>query len=430
MRIRATAAASAVIFWIFALSLATSGAGAEAAAESRNVPAEASSKFTEAQREYIHSWIKELVPECPREPAAMAVERFLEELQRHSSPDLERLMSPGFPVANHHSTLLRLVGAQLTGAAHAGLREEVARRRVQAILARDGAGKARGEAEAAELVAKIKGMGSVYSKRLFEGRMEDDDAALLLKKAREFGAAPVAAAPVKPKVLSAGDIASEFARRNQEGSAWQRLRALSIQSRLKTSAGEELQVLLFKLRPDRFRMAMVAGDTTRLLTAFDGEKHWQQVRGQAPQTIPLTAVGSRRYLGEFADPLVAEEGIGYERLADGTADGKKVYRIAVRRPDGSGYVAWIEPETFHQVGRETEDKQTIRYSDFRVVAGITMAFREESTDAEGRKNVLTLTAVNPNPGLIQAFFETPEAGNPGYFELERMVGRPPLAAAK
>jgi hypothetical protein len=312
------------------------------------------------------------------------------------------------------------------------LREEVARLRVQAVLVQGAGGRVVGATEARAAIAKIKTMASFYSRRLFEGRMDDDELSLLLKKTREGDAPATAApaAPAKPRELTAGDIVGEYGRRNQEGAAWQKLRALSIESQLTTATGEELKIFLFRLRPDRFRLAIQSNGATRLITMFDGARYWQRAPGRPWQEIPERGIGPNRYLGEFVDLLVADRSVTFERLPDGSDGATKIHRIAVRRTDGSGYVAWIDPVTFRQLGRETEEKMTVRYSDFRVVGGITMAFREESTDAAGRKTVLKLIRATPEPGLMQSFFEPGPAGSPDFFELERMLGASPAAAAK
>lgn len=415
---------------VFVSSAATWSNGADSGALPADLAGSASTRFTEIQREYIHSWIHQAVPACPRELASTAVEQFLEELRRSSPRDLEQLLSPEFPVQKYRSLVLQRVGAQLSGPAHAALREEVGRLRVQAIMEKEGDGKSPRAKEASVAVARIKTMAPVYPRRLFEGRMDDDEVVLLLKKVREPDAAPAVVVPVKPKEVTAADIASEYARRNQEGAAAQKLRALTLEFELKTPAGETLTMFLYRLRPDRFRMAVLSGGATRTITAFDGAKYWQLVAGRPRREIPAKAIGELRYLGEFVDPLFAESGARFERLPDGSDGESKFFRLNVRRPDGSGHVAWIDRESYRQVGRETPEKQVIRYSDFRPVGGITLAFREELTDADGKKTVLTVLRATPDPGLIQAFFEPPEAGKPDFFELEQALVRPALAATK
>lgn len=412
--------------------IGTSAADHGASAGPPPVVAEKSNgpRFSASQLAYVQSWIRQKAPECPFDVTQAVAEKFLEELQERHPEKLELLLSADFPLRDFESMLLRHVGAKLGGAAQATLREAVAQRRIQALLAAGDKTPVGSSGDAAELMTKIRDLSQVYYRRLLEGRMEDDDLSLLLKKARQTGATPKEVASAKPKVLTASDIVSEFSRRNQVGSAWQRLHAYVVEGRLKSAAGEEQQFLLFKMRPDRLRLVVRAGGVTRFILAADGDRFWQQVSGRPPQLVPGKSVGSRRYMGEFCDPLFVGEGYGFERLEDGVTAERKFYRIAVKRTDGSGYVAGIDPETFHEIARENEDKSGVRYSDFRDVAGVTIAFREEATDPAGHKSVTELTRVTPNPGLIQAFFEPPAELDQSYFEVERFLAQAAPVAGK
>ena len=60
---------------------------------------------------------------------------------------------------------------------------------------------------------------------------------------------------------------------------------------------------------------------------------------------------------------------------------------------------------------------------------MTIAFREEATDKEGRKGVLELVRVTPNPGLIQDLFDPAAQGGQTYFAVEQFLPRLPPAAA-
>lgn len=378
--------------------------------------------FNPGQIEIVQRWVREDVPGCPPEVAAAAALKFLESVQQRDSGLLERIVAPDFPRSAYQSTLLRLVAAQLGGGAHTALREEVARRRLQALLAQD-SGKT--GADAAQLLVKIRALSEVYHRRLVEGRTEDDDLRLLLRKVRQNESGGKSEETVKPKALSAAEIVSNFTRQNQEGSAVARLRSYALEGRLKQPTGEEQGVFLFRLRPDRFRLALVGGEGTKYVLAFDGERHWQQAPGRAAAVVRGEAIGRQRYLAEFIDGLFGEAGAKFERLEDGVVQGAPVFRIAVVRKDGSRYVARIDQETYRQVGRENEDKSVATYSDFREVAGITIAFHEEVTDAEARTSVLKLSRFTANPGLLQAFFDLPtSATSIDFFALERMT-RPP-----
>jgi hypothetical protein len=286
--------------------------------------------------------------------------------------------------------------------------------------------------DAAALIEKLKGISQVYYRRLLEGRMEDEDLVPLLKDARQAGTAASPAAAT-PKVLTAADILSEFSRHNQTGSALEGLRAYSIDGKLNLPGGEAQHIVLFKLRPDRFRLHLLAGEPVRYLLASDGAHFWQQASGGKPQTVSSESIGSRRYLREFVNPLFGQEkDYTFERLEDGTLDGRKTYRLAVRRADGSQYVSCIDPQSFHEIGSDYQDGAHARYSDFRTVAGFTMAFREETTDREGHKGVFELARFTANPGLVQEFFDQPVEGRDlSYFVFEQLsTGAPAAPQAK
>jgi hypothetical protein len=386
-------------------------------------------KTNEIRLARVTGWIRERAPSCPPDLTVAIAQQFLAELQESHPEQLDRLPAADFPVRDIEPALLRQMAAQLKGSQWADLREVLARRRIAAVLESEGAAAATATADAGGLIAKIKDVSQVQYRRLIEGRMEEDDLVRMLKKARSGDTVSRETQPEQAKTLTAAMIVSEFSRHNQVGAALQRLRAYTIEARLKTASGKEQHLLLFKMRPDRFRLAVLVEGTTQFIVAGDGQHFWQQAPGQPPQIVPAEKIGERRYMGEFIDPLFAEEGFSYERLADGALGGQKFYRIAVRRADASGYVAQIAPETYREIGREDSDGLKTAYSDFRQVAGITFAFREEAVDREGRKGVLELTRVTPNPGLIQDFFEPDAQGGQSYFAVEQLLPRPPSAVA-
>ena len=423
----------------FAVAFPTSGraagGGAPAAAEpsvaiSLEAPAEGvvAPNSSETQLARVTAWIREKVPECPPDVMVSAAQRFLEELQERHPEQLDRLLAGNSPLRDCESDLFRHLCAQLTKNPSASLREDLARRRLEVVLAQEGDPSAANTQNAARLMEKIKDTSQVQYRRLLEGRIEDDDLALLLKRVRRSGAASPAPAAAKPEVLTAAAIVSEFSRHNQVGADLQRLRAYTVEGRLKTASGEEQHLLLFKMRPDSFRLVVLADGVARFILAGDGQRFWQQTPGQPPEIVSAEKIGERRHLGEFVDPLFGEESCAYERLDDGASAAQKFYRIAVRRSDGSGYVAQIDQETFREIGREDAGGANIRYSDFRSLAGVTIAFREEATDKDGRKGILELTRVTPNPGLIQDFFEPTVEGEQSYFAFERLLARQPMAA--
>ena len=429
---------NAIIAALLAAAFSSAGKGADAVAPSTGgatvsvslsaTGAPANAKTGEARLARVTEWIRERAPGCPADAMVSAAQQFLEDL-RESRPDLlDRLAADDFPVREIEPALLMQVAAQLKGSQWGDLRETLARRRIEAVLSREGTAAA--SVDAAGLLAKIKNASQVQYRRLLEGRMEADDLELALKKARGGDAVRPTPTSAETKTLTASDIVSEFSRHNQVGSAAQRLRAYTIEAKLKTAAGEEQRLLLFKMRPDRFRLAVLIGGNTRFIVAGDGQRFWQQAPGQAPQSVPADKIGARRYLGEFLDPLFVGEGFSFERMADGSSGTQKFYRLAVRRSDGSSYVSQIDQETFRETGREEGNGGSTQYSDFRQVAGITIAFREEATDREGRKGVLELVRLTPNPGLILDLFEPAAQAEQGFFAVEQLLARAPVAVGE
>ena len=390
----------------------------------------APSAFSDAQVAFVLAWIHEKAPECPPEAAAAAAEKFLGEVQLQNPAALDRLPGPDFPTREFESALLRAIGRQLTGASLSTIRETVALRRIEAVLATQAGSAPIPPRAAAEVVGKIKDRSPVNYRRLLEGRTEDDELLRLCRQASESDTEtkkPVVAA--KPKVLTAEEIVADFSRRNQTSvAAAARLRAYAIEARLVPAMGEEQQFSLYRLRPGRFRLVLRSNGAARMIVGFDGEHFWRKLPGQPAQPVPPAEIGELRHLGEFLDPLLEGEGGSFQRLEDGSADGRKYYRISVKRTDGSGYVAQIEPDKFQELGRENPDGSRIRFAERHDFAGLMIAHREETMYPDGRKGLLEITRMTANPGLVGALFTPPAEGELDWFTLERVLAGTPAAA--
>src|SRR5581483_4044553 len=365
----------------------------------------------------------------PAAAVSAAAQHFLEDLQWQHPDAMDHLLAADFPRQNFASSLLGHLAEQLTAAPQASLREELARRRVEVLLP---AGTP--PASITALLGKLKEASPAYYQRLLGGRIEDDDLIPLLKDAQLSSSAPAKPAAAKPTVLTAADILSAFSTHNQTGLALSHLRAYTVEGTLKLPNGEEQRLLLFKLRPDRFRLHVMAGEVTQYILAYNGTSFWQQAPGTKPQIVSRAELGSRAYLAEFVNPLFGDlENYNFTRLDDGTIDGKKVYRLAVHRPDGSQYVACIDPDSFREIGGEYDNGVSVRYSDFRAAAGgLTMAFREETTDRAGHTDIFLLQRISANPGLVQEFFQPRQGVELSYFAFEQISapGQPPALLRK
>jgi hypothetical protein len=389
----------------------------------------AAPKFSDAQLARVSGWMRELAPSCPPAVLASAAQHFLEELQWRQPDSLERLLTDSISARDFASMLLRHLAVQLTAAPQAALREELARQRVLVLLAQGNSAPAPTPQAAGALIEKLKDISQVYYHRLLEGRIEDEDLVPLLTEASQAGTASAPLAPAKPKVLTAADILAEFLRHNQKDQALDHLRAYTVDGTLTGFGGQTERLLLFKLRPDRFRLHVMVGDGTRYILSADGTQFWQQVPGGKAQAVSRQSLGLHAYLAEFINPLFGEmENYTFDRIEDGTLDSRKIYRIAVLRADGSHYVADIDAENFHEVGEDHPGDIHVRYSDFREVAGLTVAFREETSDAKGRGDVFVMKQFTANPGLVQEFFET-RPNDLNYFAFEHLAARAAVASS-
>jgi hypothetical protein len=380
--------------------------------------------FTDAQMAMARGLVKQEAPDCPADVVDAVSGQFLDDLQTNHPSAFDQLLSPDFPAKQFESNLLRDVGSHLGGSQWETLKEQMAIRRIQAIFASGEGPAGVSVLEAPGIMARIKASPDpLYFQRLVNGKIEDEDLVVLIKKNLSEGEITKKPEVVQAKVFTAEDIVAEFGRRNQEGDSVASLRAFVIDGTLETGDSGPVELILFKLRPDYFRMVVLKDGLTQSIVAGHGRKYWHQKPGTAPVPVNPEAAGDLQRLGEFLDPLFAEEGYTFERLPDSTDGPAHLYRVAVRRIDGSRYVARIDPSSFHEVGRETGTGTETTRSDFRQVAGITVAFREDSTDAHGVKSVFRITRFTPNPGLVGVLFEPPPPQDQGYFDIERLLER-------
>lgn len=379
-----------------------------------------SDRYTEETVGVVNGWIRTLAPSCPSAVATSAARRFLDDLAVTKPDEIDKLPNRPSP-SEHDSSLLRCIGAVLSDPSYTTLREDIARLRIEALWQKEFSGVVGPNSR--ELMEKLRAQSQVVHRRLIEGRIDDDDLVPLLKRLAPIGNATAESRVAQPKVLKVGDIASEFARRNQSGSAVQRLRAYTIEASLKTATGVVQHLILTRMRPDRFRLVVQEGDTTKLIIAYDGREYWQQVPGRKAFEVSRSAMGARIFLGEFLNPLFDQEGYTLTKLDDATFTDRKVHRISVRRTDGSEYISFIDAETFRELGRENRGSFTARYFDYREVEGVFFPFREENKDEQNRSAVLEVTRVSANAGIVQSYFERSDLGAFNVFMVEKWLAQ-------
>lgn len=371
----------------------------------------------------VRTWIDTLVSACPSEAANAAAKAFLEDLmERSGTTQIDQLLASAEPPRDIQSALLREIAANLSGTAEDGLRKSIARQRIQLVIEKNHLPLTSDSKGADTLLERIGRLSEARLRSLLEGRMEDDDLVFYLKRTGDVNTqAPSRLAGSGE--LTAKEIVAEFGRRNQNGTMMQRLQSYVIESRLKTAAGQEQRIFLFKLRPEFFRLAVFEGKDLLFIEAGNGTRFWMQQPGAQLKRLTKEKIGPRRYYSEFVDPLLDPDSYAFERLPDGAEGDIVYYRLRISRPDGSAYIARIDRKSYRQIANEQNDGTVIRYSDFREVGGLTLPFREEIADREGRKGTLETLRVTPNPCLIREFFEAPGQDEQGYLEIERLLAQ-------
>jgi hypothetical protein len=379
------------------------------------------SPYSDAQSAFVRGWIMEKAPECPPDVADASATQFLDDLKTNQPAAFDQLLLPEFPSAKFESSLLRDVSAHLAGPSWTSLKERLAVLRVSSLLGAGSPSSANRAEDASAIVDHLKKSSDDLYRRILSGKIEDDDLLYLMSKGHAPDAGSSIELPQK-KILTADDIVSEYSRHNQDGSSLEKLRAYVFEGDVEAKAGNS-HIILFKLRPDYVRIVVTKDGLTRSVTAGHAGQYWRQAPGGEPQDIGASARTELETLGEFADPLYAEGDYVFASLPDGSTSGGPCYRISVKRPGAPGYVAVIDPSTFHQIGREDANGVVSTMSDFRKVAGVTVAFRQEADDGKGNRTVLQMTRFTPNPGLTEVLFSPPTPHDQGYFNIERLIAR-------
>ena len=387
--------------------------------------------FTEAQITVVTDWIRDLAPECPASASGEVAVQFLDQLQSGHPAEFDLILAPNFRSPEYESLLIRDIAGHLSGASWSALKEKLAVQRLRTLIQAGEGPTASKPEDAAALFAQIKSGSDIYFRRLLDGKIEDDDLSTLMKKGRRAAEPAEASPPARPASLSADEIVAEFSRHNQEGAAVTKLKAYVTDGMMDTPTTGSLRVIMFKLRPDFFRMVVMKDGLVRSVIAGHGSEYWQQVPGGAPTRLPLSGADEVKRVGEFLDPLFSEDGgATFERLPDGHAGAASYYRIGVHLADGSSYVTRVEIGTFRELGREWPNGSVSQCADFRQVGGLTIAFYEATTRANGTQGIFRLNRFSPNPGLSQAFFEAPQGSDQGFFAMDRLIARRSPATAK
>jgi hypothetical protein len=179
-------------------------------------------------------------------------------------------------------------------------------------------------------------------------------------------------------------------------------------------------------RAGRMRIDVLIGGKRIFTEGFDGKNGWQLPEGaEHGRLASPSAAAALRQSGQLPTNIlglheVASHGHRLELLDREDVAGVDYYVILMTVDDGFQIRYYIDPATFlitrsrvrkalHPDIDPTPTTIETVWSDFRVVAGVKLAFRETQMDLATGKllETTTLLAVLPNPTLDDSLFRMP-----------------------
>jgi hypothetical protein len=183
--------------------------------------------------------------------------------------------------------------------------------------------------------------------------------------------------------------------------------------------GERREFVIFKKRPNRIRIHVMKGGGVIGVLAFDGSTAWRETPGKPGTPLVGAQAAEVAASASFDGPLVGYSERGASVRLEGSPADNPI-RLRIVESNGTTMLATIDPTTFNEVslrtigpaGRWTET----RFSDYRKVGSLNVAYVQEQWDNGGLESTTRITDVVLEPGLIGRFFKMPTNPNLGYLD--------------
>ena len=193
--------------------------------------------------------------------------------------------------------------------------------------------------------------------------------------------------------------------------------SIRMKGAIQAALGLTLPVLMEAARPDKVRME-IHSDERDFLRVFDGTKGWVSDPEKNGDLRPFTAEETKAaQAASFDGELFEPEARGARVELEGRElfNQRDTYRLKVTEKDGAWSRHWVDAELFleFQVEHEMDTSEgkrteTTRYSDFRIVDGLPLAFHivtgiRYSHDAR----IIQIEEVQINPTIPDSDFTRP-----------------------
>ena len=180
----------------------------------------------------------------------------------------------------------------------------------------------------------------------------------------------------------------------------------------------------FKKKPDYCKVALFAGNGTRVVMAYDGTDAWQLSSGSAgvsraapdAQPAAMTEGDARNFIlgattgGHLLYPQI--EGKEIQLLGVAPFDGNRHYELQTTLPDGQQIRHYLDMITFEEVRQVTinhltGDEEVKTHSDFRTIDGIRIPFVSTLTIDGKQIHQSRIDSVQINSGIMPWMFSRP-----------------------
>lgn len=399
--------------------LAGSKAGAQAnGALDIKVPTAASAGM---QRQQLVLLLQKRLPEAPPGTAERVARDFLDHLRETSSMAAEDFSAGRMDPDDLASRVDVYLGdhPELTGQPQPAVTGDP-RKRVADMLARE-SGMPQGTEERMALADKflrnLAELSSTARDNLLAGRMTDDE---LQSRVTVFASdyrADKSRAVADPATAAVPGIIESFVKANL-GPVNDRASAVCFRGS-EENKGANRGFVIFKKRPNKIRIHVLKDGQLVGIVAYDGSNAWREAPGKPAILVTGPEAAAVAESARFDGPLVgyAERGASV-RLEGGPEDNP--IRLRIIEANGITRVATIDPATYDEIslrtvrgdGRWVETK----FSDYRKVGSLSVAYLQQQYDAAGLESTTRITDVSLEPGLIDRFFEPPNDPNFGYMD--------------
>lgn len=182
--------------------------------------------------------------------------------------------------------------------------------------------------------------------------------------------------------------------------AWNRLSSVIIEGQVAIDVSSVVPLKIEHKRPYFKRVSFIVDGKEQLSEGYDGQNAftYNEVDGKFR---PLKDYKPDSFETDFLD--YRKKGFKTEFMGTETRNGKEVYKIKLIKNTVIDYL-FFDTKTYQLIGEENQ-YESVNYSDFRKVNGLTFAHRIESTPIGGKEYVIIFDRIVPNAAIDDARFK-------------------------